>query len=541
MKHLGDITQICGSGIEPVDCITGGSPCQDLSLAGKRKGLAGERSGLFMEQIRIIKEMREIDRSIGRAGVMVRPRYMVWENVPGAFSSNKGEDFATVLEETIRIAEPEATAVPVPEKGWPTAGILHDEMGTWSVAWRVHDAQFWGVPQRRRRIALVADFGGMSAPEILFERKGLPGYLTQGRWTWEASSGCFAPCIVVPDQEEPCRDGSSPEKLGAGRIKVYENHQPDGRIKDLGETCCAVSAKFGTDGNNQPLVCSGFNGHKSTSGSIQYRAERSAPIERNMPPNVIYGFSAGQGARSGGIGWEKELAPTMRSSISGTNQSPCLCIQGNAVDRKAAQNGMGVAEDKAYTINSTDRHCVCMATGQTNAEIMTNFSPTLNCNHEQPIICIESNLTPGESQAKRIYSASGIYPSLLSREKAGGDQTGVLTGAVRRLTPLECERLQGYPDGWTDIPDTEVNGKKVKASDSARYKALGNSIALPFWTWMFERMSGYLPHNATMGSLFDGIGGFPLCWERIHGKGTARWGSEIEPFCIAVTTKRFGG
>ena len=255
----------------------------------------------------------------------------------------------------------------------------------------------------------------MSAPEILFERKGLPGYFTQGRWTWEASSGCFAPCIVVPNQEEPCRDGSSPEKLGAGRRKVYENHQQDIRVKDLGETCCTVTSRFGTGGNNQPLVCSGVNGHKSASGSIQYQAE-------------------------------------MRSSVSGTK----------------------------------------------------------------------------------------IYPSLPSRGKAGGDQAAVLTGSVRRLTPLECERLQGYPDGWTDIPDTEVNGKKVRASDSARYKALGNSIALPFWTWMFERMSGYLPHNATLGSLFDGIGGFPLCWERIHGKGTARWASEVEPFCIAVSNRRLG-
>lgn len=412
MKHLGDITQIRGSGIEPVDCITGGSPCQDLSQAGKRAGIAGERSGLFMDQIRIVKEMREHERSAGRTGIMVRPRYMVWENVPGAFSSNNGKDFATVLEETIRITEPEAPAVPVPEKGWPTAGILHDEMGTWSVAWRVHDAQFWGVPQRRRRIALVADFGGMSAPEILFERKGLPGYLTQGRWTWEASSGCFAPCIVVPNQEEPCRDGISYGKVGAGRIKVYENHQRNRSVKDLGKTCCTVTARFGTGGNNQTLVCSGFNGHKSTSGSIQYQAERSAPIERNTPPNVVYRFSAGQGAKSERIGWKKELVPTMRSSISSTQQSPCLCIQGNVVDRKAAQNGAGVAEDKAYTINSTDRHCVCMETGQTNAEIMTNFSHALNCNHEQPIICLESNLTPGESQARRIYSASGVYPSL---------------------------------------------------------------------------------------------------------------------------------
>ena len=173
MKHLGDITKMNGAAIPVVDCITGGSPCQDLSIAGKREGLAGERSGLFMEQVRIVKEMREEDIRNGRPNHLARPRYLVWENVPGAFSSNSGKDFGAVLTEIARIAEPEAPDVPVPEKGWPKSGCLYDEMGRWSVAWRVHDAQFWGVPQRRKRIALVADFGGLSAPEILFERKGL--------------------------------------------------------------------------------------------------------------------------------------------------------------------------------------------------------------------------------------------------------------------------------------------------------------------------------------------------------------------------------
>ena len=174
MKHLGDITKIHGWDIEPVDCITGGSPCQDLSVAGKRAGLIGERSGLFMEQIRIVKEMREHDRQSGRSDEFLRPRFMVWENVPGAFSSNKGADFQAVLTEIVRIVEPEAPDVPMPEGGrWTHSGCLYDELGRWSVAWRLHDAQFWGVPQRRKRIALVADFGGLSAPEVLFERKGL--------------------------------------------------------------------------------------------------------------------------------------------------------------------------------------------------------------------------------------------------------------------------------------------------------------------------------------------------------------------------------
>ena len=206
MIHLGDITLINGSEAPTVDCIIGGSPCQDLSLAGKRAGLAGARSGLYMEQIRIIKEMREQDVLRGRTDVDVRPRYMVWENVPGAFSTNQGKDFAAVLEEAIRVAEPEAPNVPVPEKGWPTAGCFMGD--TWSVAWRVLDAQFWGtsdkpLPQRRRRIALVADFGGLSAPEILFVRKGVSGNLEPGKQKRKEaprdageSSGGAVPCTL---------------------------------------------------------------------------------------------------------------------------------------------------------------------------------------------------------------------------------------------------------------------------------------------------------------------------------------------------------
>lgn len=177
MKHLGDITKISGAEIPVVDVITGGSPCQDLSVAGLRKGMKHEangddettRSGLFMDQVRIVKEMRQRDRENGRTDVDVRPRYMVWENVPGSFSSNEGKDFQTVLTEIVRIIEPTAPDVPMPDKGWPKAGCLYDEMGRWSLAYRLHDAQYWGVPQRRKRLALVADFNGLTAPEILFD------------------------------------------------------------------------------------------------------------------------------------------------------------------------------------------------------------------------------------------------------------------------------------------------------------------------------------------------------------------------------------
>ena len=166
MKQYGDITRLSGAELEPVDLIVGGSPCQDLSVAGKRSGLEGERSGLFMEMIRIIRQMR------GKTNG-VYPRFALWENVPGAFSSNNGRDFGAVLGEFARLIEPESPDVPVPEEGWPKAGVLLVSNG--QIAWRTHDAQFWGVPQRRRRIALVADLRGQSATEILFERKGVSG------------------------------------------------------------------------------------------------------------------------------------------------------------------------------------------------------------------------------------------------------------------------------------------------------------------------------------------------------------------------------
>lgn len=187
MKHLGDITKISGFDAPVVNVIIGGSPCQDLSVAGKRAGLDGERSGLFMEQIRIIKEMREKDAKSGRTGTDIRPRFMVWENVPGAFSVNGGRDFAAVLEETIKVSEPEIPAILPPTDGWANSGCF---LGRgFSVAWRVLDAQFFGVPQRRRRIALVADFAGGSAPEILFERESMSGHSESCEKARQGTSG----------------------------------------------------------------------------------------------------------------------------------------------------------------------------------------------------------------------------------------------------------------------------------------------------------------------------------------------------------------
>ena len=465
MKHLGDICKISGAEIEIVDVITGGSPCQDLSIAGKRAGLAGARSGLFMAQIRIVKEMREHDRANGRTGDMVRPRFMVWENVPGAFSSNKGRDFAAVLEEIIRIAEPEAPDIDVPEKGWPSWGGYHDEVGgRWSVAWRVHDAQHWGVPQRRRRISVVADFGGDTAGEILFERKSVSRHPAESGTARERLAGDAQDGASYAVRIRGGCDGGGKgalvqeEKsgtLGTGNDQTIFCMETQ---RDCGEIVPSLQARMGTGGNQVPLT------YQQTTGTLS--------------PGAHAGSYNGQDAYNDMLVVSSEISPTLRA-------------KGNDQYR----------EDMAAYIASVDCRNFCEG-GETN----------------------------GTLQAK---SNGGISYNL---------QNTIRTGTVaRRLTPMECERLQGFPDGWTDIGEwRDSKGKLRKPSDSPRYKALGNSIALPFWDFLAKRISAQYLRPVTMGSLFDGIGGFPLVFERHNGKGTARWASEIEEFPIAVTKLRFG-
>ena len=225
MRHYGDISGINGADVEPVDIITFGSPCQDMSVAGRRAGLGGERSGLFYQATRIIREMRGATN--GRY-----PRWAVWENVPGAFSSNNGEDFRAVLEELISTARPDqGVAVPKPRKWEPAGLILGDGF---SIAWRVLDAQYWGVPQRRKRIFLVADLTGERAGDVLFKSEGVSGYTPQGFRSREGTADTTA--------------GS------AGSAVVYENHSQDSRYKEMTDVCQAVTATYGTGGNNQPLV-----------------------------------------------------------------------------------------------------------------------------------------------------------------------------------------------------------------------------------------------------------------------------------------------
>lgn len=423
MKHLGDITKISGRDAPIVNVIIGGSPCQDLSVAGKRAGLSGERSGLFMEQIRIIKEMREKDAESGRTGADIRPRFMVWENVPGAFSVNGGRDFAAVLEETAKVADKEIPDIHVPKNGWSNSGCI---MGRgFSIAWRVLDAQFFGVPQRRRRIALIADFAGGAAPEILFERESVSGHSEPCEAERKGTAGDAADCtgtaisfleragcafgetgigywkegiktLRAEGENRPSRPSNVVvhEKVSA---VCYESHHMDARYREMGDVCETICSRYGTGGGNMPIAVDCYNQYIS------------------------------------------EISMTLNSAATDSDHIPCVMKK----------------------------------------------------------------------------------------------------NTVRRLTPTECERLQGYPDGWTDIGDwIDSKGKKHKAADSPRYKALGNSIAIPTWLFVLSRLNEYC-EDKTMASLFDGIGGFPLIWEFLNGTGSAVWCSEIEEFPIAVTKLRF--
>lgn len=439
MKHLGDITKLSGYVVPAVDVVIGGSPCQGLSVAGKQAGLKDERSGLFIEQIRLVKEMRKADAARGKTNDAIRPRYMVWENVPGAFSSNQGRDFEAVLEETVRVAEPKAPPVPVPAKGWPTSGCLVGD--GWSVAWRVLDAQFWGtpdkpLPQRRRRISLVADFGGRTAPEILFERESVSWNPDESRATAERN---------------PCSPKSGFGNAGrAGMERARRNGEPEPQV-----------------------IASGV--------------EREVVVDAIPINDKATRFQGGGATRN----------------------------------QDGAGNGLGVGKpgDPSPTLTAADRRIVFAKTAIAFTE--RGRKDGRNCETMTDTMYALTN--PGDGG--RTNSRQVCY-----------------AGIVRRLTPLECERLQGYPDGWTDIGSwVDSKGKKhPESSDAARYKALGNSIAIPPWKWVLKRLCAIYERDATMASLFDGIGGFPYIWEQLNGKGSCLWASEIEPFPIAVTKYHFG-
>lgn len=407
MEHLGNIVDLRGDTLPSVDIVSGGSPCQDLSIAGNRKGLAGKRSGLFIEQIRVIKEMRDADKQRGRTAHALRPRYMLWENVPGAFSSTKGKDFHAVLEETCRVID-DPLSIPRPPSGvWLSAGTIMGE--EFSVAWRVLDAQYWGVPQRRKRIYLVADFNGHFAPKILFEPPSLQGYSSKSQGTRTSTSAPAGERHQDPHQNPQhtlCLNDQGGQYMNlteniSGTLRaqmgghlpividtplLFENHSRDARYTgplDVSPTICAAA---GTGGNNLPLAV----------------------------------------------------------------EDTTYCIVGNIIDRQPHNggNGKGFQENISYTLTTSDRHAV-----------------------SSPYQKVVGALCAGDQK--------GVGNQYVSQDKCVISPTQM----VRRLTPLECERLKGFPDNWTHIPG---------ASDTARYKALGNSIAIPCAEFVFEGMAYYL-------------------------------------------------
>ena len=538
MKHYGDVAKMDGGKIEPVDIITFGSPCQDMSIAGRREGLDGSRSSLFYEAVRIVKEMRCATN--GRY-----PRYIVWENVPGAFSSNKGADFQSVLEEICSVKGYEVD--PARPAKWPAAGeIVADDF---SLAWRVFDAQYWGVPQRRKRIYLVADFAGGSAGKILFESEGVSGYTPQGFRPRQGAAGAFAEgagasgCVCLNDQggsrmdvtedvaatlraenhgHPPCVMGAAgfctehsaqargigygeetSPTLRAGTVPaaVYENHSQDTRYTGPLETAPTVNATYGMGGNNQPFVVETPKTLKIRSGcegggkGALIQDNKSATLGCNNDQALfvpkVYGICSkdsnamkSENPKSGFYEAETSRCLDANGGNPTCNQGgmAVVAVQGSMIGRadRNGPQGSGVNEDVSFTLDAADRHAVayCMTTG-TYTQALEEQSPTLMArDYKNPPVVNETE------------------PEYI----------------VRRLTPTECARLQGFPDWWcaglgTDEPTEDeiefwtevfeihrsvmgtsskpksrnqiVKGLKNPHSDSAEYKMWGNGVALP--------------------------------------------------------------
>ena len=571
MKHYGNVSEMDGGKIEPVDIITFGSPCQDMSVAGKRAGLDGSRSNLFYEAIRIVKEMRQ--KTNGKY-----PRYIVWENVPGAFSSNKGEDFRCVLEAVCRVKDDELS-IPRPAK-WPYAGCI---MGDgFSVAWRQFDAQFWGVPQRRKRIYLVADFAGGSAGEILFESEGLSGYTPQSFRSWESITGDTADCfretgcfgidgynsamsdkaatlgvncgmstgrngmLVLNDQggnrmdvteDKTCtlRAESHHPPVVMDEAIAIENHPTDSRVKlEADGKVQTLTSRMGTGGNNVPLLLKIRSGCEGGGKGPLLQKNKSATLSCNNDQTLfepkVYGICA-------------KDSNSMKSDNpnSGFYEAKTTrCLDGNGGNPSCNQGGMAVValegngsrpshhgdgyseEDVSYTLNATEHHAVAYGLDRAafnqgrNAlydfAVEAELEPTMVAKGPgavaQPTFSSSkaSFFTEATEETANCLVATDYKDPPLINAEDGADYI------VRRLTPTECARLQGFPDWWCDCLGTEqptsedvyewykvfethrkITGSSTKPktekqirdflrdphSDSAEYKMWGNGVALP--------------------------------------------------------------
>lgn len=495
MKHYGDVSSLNGADLPPVDIITFGSPCQDMSIAGKRSGLDGSRSSLFYEAVRIINEMRCATNG-------KYPRFAVWENVPGAFSSNKGEDFRCVLESLCRVRD-ETVSVPRHEK-WSAAGnIVADGF---SIAWRVLDAQYWGVPQRRKRIFLVADFDSECAGKILFESEGLSGYSAEGFKAWqrttvaiESSSGTAGAAGFCTEHSAKARgigyeeETSSTLRAGTVPAAVYENHSQDTRYTELRGIAPTVSSTYGTGGNNQPFVV-----EDTRCFDVRFTSDGTKNARHNC-----YETDTSRTIDTGG-----------NSPDSNQGGVAVVAVQGSMIGRadKNGPQGSGVNEDISFTLNATDRHAVAFS-----QDSYTKYSENDKCGALRAC----GGMYGGGSETL-VYSTSknsyhteaeeNLANTLVASDYKDPPTVNSPEYIVRRLTPTECARLQGFPDWWcadlgTDNPTEEelrfwkdvfethrkiVGGavkpkseKQIRAwlknphSDSSEYKLWGNGVALP--------------------------------------------------------------
>lgn len=463
------------------------------------------------------------------------------------------------------------------------------------MVWRTHDAQHWGVPQRRRRISVVADFGGDTASEIQFDGESVSGDIAESGASGEGFAETAEAGASYAVRIRGGCDGG-----GKGALVQTEKSGTLGTGNDqtIFQSCitpwdCQSKRIFATSGE-APTLQGGIGGGVNNpaifcmatqQGGAELRTDDRAPtltaaagMSGNNQPVVAIpindkeavlcaGFKLGNSEQARSIGYQEELSPTLNAECGGNK--PAVVAPAVALDMTHACDVIRECGEQVPALQArmgTGGNQVPLTygigNGQANeAGIMAEeVSQTLNTMHDaQAVMCedVSHALRAKANCAYRADAETYICSAVDCRNGQESDVGGALqarTGhtlnangvvrsnmVVRRLTPLECTRLQGYPDGWVDIGDwTDEKGKKHKDADSPKYKALGNSIALPFWDWMLRRMARYLPEGATLGSLFDGIGGFPLCFERIHGRGTARWASEIEPFPIAVTKKWFG-
>ncbi len=555
MKHYGDVSCLDGSMIEPVDIISFGSPCQDLSVAGKRDGLDGERSSLFYEAIRIVKEMR--CATDGKY-----PRYIVWENVPGAFSSNKGEDFRCVLESICHIKD-ETLSVPKADK-WRQAGnIVGDDF---SIAWRVLDAQYWGVPQRRKRIFLVSDFAGRSAGEILFKSEGLSGYSKESFRSWQGTAGCFekgiretgSSSVILNDQGgnrmDITEDVTCTLRAEAHHppcvvdAAVFDNHGRDTRFTGPIDVAPTISATYGTGGNNQPFVvddtpktlkirCGCEGGGKGALIQNDKSATLSCNNDQTLFVPKAYGICSkdSNAMKSSNPNSGVYEADTSRT-IDGNGGNPSCnqggiaivesyALQGSMIGRKDKNGpqGDGVNENISFTLNTVDKHAVVFAIDRESFNCGQNYARNLGITEDG--ISSTLNAQGPSAVATPTYSSSKASFFTTAEEELANtlvatdykdppliNDTDGIEYTVRRLTPTECARLQGFPDWWCSDLGTEnptmddlrtwynifethrkVMGKSTKPktlkqiskwlknphSDSAEYKMWGNGVALP--------------------------------------------------------------